>query len=254
MQNAITIVDGPNLETLPGWFVQRGPNINPVDVADFIAQQSTPDGPLEEYIVAPAFGGALATLPRPIPVVDGYPLPYLELAYRYKPTAAAVKLMRNLESDVIGVWPGAPNSTLPGPKNKANGSFQQAMHRGGMCQFSGSNPWTDAGFAPGVPAAETWNQVIQRYCIDWKLGTIEPTYVYAMGQSCTVFPLIMKAMPFLLSNWTRSLAPGGGALQGVMMIQFQLDNDGVAGAFEVSFESVWLRWSTRPFPPYALAA
>lgn len=41
MQNAIVITDGPNLETMPGWFVQRGKNINDVDVTDFIAQEST---------------------------------------------------------------------------------------------------------------------------------------------------------------------------------------------------------------------
>lgn len=249
MQNAIVITDGPNLETMPGWFVQRGKNINDVDVTDFIAQESTVGGPLEEYIVAPPYGGALATLPRAIPIVDGAPLPYLELAYQYKLTAAALRFMRNLESDVIGVWPGAPNATLPGPKNKANGSFQQALYRGGMCQFSGSNPWTDTGFAPGVPDAETWNQVVQRYFIDWVNETISPVYVFAMGQTCTTFPVIMSAMPFQLSNWTRGLVAGGGPLQGVAMIQFQLDNNGIPSAFEVSFEAVGLRWSSRPFAP-----
>lgn len=239
----MVITDGPNLETLPGWYTQRGPNINAVDVYAIQEQEVLPGGPLEETIIAPAYGGALCSLPRPIPVIDGQPHPYVEFSYQFKMSASALALIRNFEADWIGVWPGAPNSTLPGPKIKANGSTQHCLSRGGMIQMSGSNPWTDTGNVASVPPPDTFVQVVERWKIDWVNGTITPVYMAVGNLIFTTFAAVFNLMSFLNCNWTRGTIAGGGPNQGVCVIQFQIDNNGVAGEIEVFICAVMLRWA-----------
>jgi hypothetical protein len=240
------IIDGPNLERLPGWFVQRGASINPVDVNTFVEQQSG-TGPLDEYIAAPAFGGALAAIARPIPVVDGKPLPYVEHSYQRRLSADALQFGRNIETDWVGCWP-APSSAATNIAQKANGSCQQALYRGGMWQFPAGGPWADSGFASGDPAPDTWDQVTIRYLIDWTTKlTISPVYLSASGQTTTTFASAIQNAPFTSSNWTRSLANVPPSDNGVCLIQYQLDNNDKPAAFEVQFQAVQIRWSDQPF-------
>lgn len=236
---------GAGLESLPGWITASGPTINQVAPTSFFEQEFN-GGPLEEYITAPAYGGALASLARPIPVIDGSPLSYVEHSYQRKFSAAALQFIRNFETDWIGVWPGAPNSSTPGPINKANGSLQHAIYRSGMWQLTPGNAWTDTGFSSTPPAADMYQKVTVRYNVDWVGQTITPILLIDGNQSCSSFPSGMNKMPFLNSNWTRGTISGGGSNQGVYVVQFQLDNNAVSSAFMVSIQGVCVRWCDNP--------
>lgn len=236
------IIDGPNLETQT-WTVQTGPSVNSVQPTAFFVQQPVKSGPLEEYIVGPAYAGALATTIRPVPIVGGQPLPYLELSLQAMLTQEALQYMRNLEMDVKVAWPGAASAAIV---NTANNSLQWALYENGMFQISGSNPWTDTGFQPGLPKVGQWLPLVFRYGINWTAQTFGPVSLSALGQTATSFPTAFQNMPFQSSNW-KANGSSGGVNGGVAAIQLQLDNNTAASAFEVSFQAIQLRWSDQPF-------
>jgi hypothetical protein len=198
------------------WIVQTGTNINSV-VSDAIVSTVEPDGSLKlTNASTKANGGGLITVKLPFPDV-GIALPYVGLDLDFYVSGYDLPLLGRLECDIKAVQTDAKGATI---NNTANGSTQLNMSEGGMWQIDNAGRvWTDTGYKPGLPIADTWTHLSNRYVFNFAANQFSVSSI-AQGNGAAPYgvPGALQQLALQPSNWasvvavqlqTEILQPGG---------------------------------------------
>lgn len=233
------LVSDENLERL-NWTGHSGPDINPVPAA--IASEMVGDELEVDVVATAAFGGALVSLDRPVPVVNGQPLPWLKVVWQVTPSPAAVQAGRCDELDAILVFPAAPAAATP-VVNRYDGSTQLNLAEGGMWQIDNADEqWIDTGAKPGPLPAGQPTRISTIYHYDFAAQTMAVVSIAQGDAAPFLVATAEQGIAAHSSNWS---LPGTKPPQPVLHLQIQLDDNNIPAGFEVHYRcSVY--WSDNP--------
>lgn len=163
-----------------------------------------------------ADSGALCSISRPVPIVNGLPLPFHKAVWNIRPSRLCVKGNRVYETDTILVWPPATSGSVPVKGQWYDGSLQANQYQNPPCyqiDKVGSGPdsagkysysWNNTSIVQGAKyVAEGDNPLEVVYQFDYvgktsKVLTINGSAPGAAG----------VALPANLNNWSMSSPVG----------------------------------------------
>jgi hypothetical protein len=228
-------VTDSNLHALP-WT----PNNTSADVDNNLAQeiQMVSGSDYMTMSIADTRGdaGALCSLNRPVPIIDGLPLAFLRVLWNIRPSRTAAKENRVYETDTILVWPPSLDDK-PVSGQWFNGSFQ-ANQISKHFQVIKAGKWIDSNVTAGaIYQPNVWNSLQLDYQFDYAGKTVSVNAI----NGAAVDPTLLK-LPATSNNWSRSVA--GMPHQPLLKLQAQAHLL-VPGAFEIDYQ-VSLLWSDNP--------
>jgi len=190
--------------------------------------------------------GALASIARPIPIIDGRPLKYCRAAWQIRPSRAAAKRNRVYETDTILIFPPSLDD-----QPVANQWYDTSFQANQVSKF----------FQADIVASQdattkkykyTWkNSAMSEGAIykpeEWNPATIDSMYDFDAHTSTVLAvnnkPMGMSPLPSNVNNWSRSVP----SLPHQPFVNLQAQAHlMVAGAFEIDYQ-VSLYWSDAPF-------
>jgi hypothetical protein len=191
--------------------------------------------------------GALCSLNRPVPIVDGLPLPYLRALWGIRPSRTATKQNRVYETAAILVFPPSLDGS-PVPSQWFDGSFQaNQVQKAFQIDYVAVPPdatgklkygWKNTNVTAGaLYQPDVWNPLQIDYLFDFAGKT---TSVYSING--TAVDSVLLKVPANLNNWSRNVA--GMPHQPLLKLQTQAHLL-VPGAFEIDY-TISLFWSDNP--------
>lgn len=234
------LITDNNLELLP-WSSNMGPSINPVN-ADAIISDTLADALEVTISSSKAYGGGLVSLNRPVPIVNGTPLPYFGIDWRVKPSDAAARFNRCYELDAKICFPAAPNSSTQ-IQNVYDLSTQQNEAEGGMEQIDDSSyKWVDTGYKPAPFIAGVWTPYKVLYKVDYSAKTSSVLYLQVGADSPFLVAPNQQGIPAQTTNWAWYI---GGTPYPLVKFQIQLDDNDIPAGYQVDYQ-VTAYWSDQP--------
>jgi hypothetical protein len=189
--------------------------------------------------------GALASIARPIPIVDGRPLKFLRVAWQVRPSRAAAKRNRVYETDSLVIFPPSlDDQPVQGQwydtsfqANQVSKFFQADIVKSQDATTKKyTYGWKDSAVSDGaLYRPDEWNPAVvdSTYDFDAKTSTMLQVNGHPMG---------MSAIPSNVNNWSRTVQ--GQPHQPFVNLQAQAHLM-VPGAFEIDYQ-VSLYWSDNP--------
>lgn len=193
-----------------------------------------------------AYGAALVSIDRPIPIVNGVPMQWLKVIWDIRPSSVAVQRNRLYELDAILVYPQASSPNVK-VQNWYDGSTQTLVADGNFqidrvvgTKPDGSNQygWTSVGYKHPPLVQEVWSLLTNKYYFDYanKKSSVISTQ---MNDNPEFFITPLQNLPNNPSNWGMYI---NGVPQPLLHLQAQLCVDAVPAGFEVEY-IVNLVWS-----------
>lgn len=192
--------------------------------------------------------GALCSLNRPVPLVDGRPLQFLRVSWQIRPSRVATEKNRVYETDAILVWPPSLDDQ-PVKSQWYDGSLQANQSTTPPCiqidKVASVDPatgkikygWQSTALTDGAAyKPDVWNPAQVDYKFDFDAHT---TSVIAVN-GAAIDPSLLK-IPANLNNWSRTV---NGAHYPLLKLQAQAHLN-VPGSFEIDYQ-VSLVWSDAP--------
>lgn len=192
-----------NLETQPGWSVNLGPDINPVQPTNFTYEQ-TADGVLIITNTGEADAAGLLAFKTPFPLLPAANMPYFGIDLETMILDSSLPLLRCLEIDLKVAQKSAPaGGTLA---NVADGSGQYNLADGfWQIDTAGPSPvWENTAYEPTPLKADIWTPVSTRYSFDWSAGTASVLSAKVGKDNPAPFPASNN--PLLVTNWNDVIA------------------------------------------------
>jgi len=232
-----------NLHALTWTGNNTSADINNV-LADEIVPVNGPDCMSLSIRSSKPFGGALASLNRPVPLINGQPMAYLKVQWGIRPSVRAVQMGRLYETDAIVVWPPAPNSSST-PVNWYDGSFQNV---GGVVEIDKvasstagkvTYAWNPTGCNFGTLPPGVWNTITNIYLFDFTGKTTSVLSTQLNGNAPFLIPASMQKVSANISNWSMYV---NNVPEPLVKFQAQLCVNSVPAFYEVDYTlSSW--WS-----------
>ena len=223
-----------NLETLTGWEVETGADINPIIPSSFTFEQ-TSDGVLVITNTGAANAAALLAFKVPFPALPTANMPYFGVDLEVMVPDDSLPMLRCLEVDLKAAQTSAPaGGTLA---NVADGSGQYNLANG-FWQIDTPAPspvWENTPYEPTPLVADRWTPISVRYNFDWPAGKFSVLSAKVGSDKPPAFPASLGDNPLLTTNWSDVLA-------------FQLQTCLLAaGTIKTYYRNIHLTISDTPF-------